>query len=148
MYCAPCQSFTTTGNNKGWDHALGTVLANSIVCAAASNMTTLVLENSGQLIQNDKHFQFLKSILEFWGYFIVACDVVRMEQMHPATRNRSILIAVKQQFVDSNVRPQMVGIALFIPKSMGGVMRDRLGPLPSPLLQFLDLVGSGLQAFQ
>ena len=94
-------------------------------------MTTLVLENSGQLIQNDKHFQFLKSILEFWGYFIVACDVVRMEQMHPVTRS-----------------PQMVGIALFIPKSMGGVMRDRLGPLPSPLLQFLDLVGSGLQAFQ
>ena len=99
---------------------LGDCLSQFHCVAAASNMTTLVLENSGQLIQNDKHFQFLKSILEFWGYFIVACDVVRMEQMHPATRNRSILIAVKQQFVDSNVRPQWWVLPSLSPKAWEG----------------------------
>ena len=31
---APCQSFTTTGNNQGWEHALGVVLAKAIACAA------------------------------------------------------------------------------------------------------------------
>ena len=31
---APCQSFTTTGNNQGWEHTLGVVLAKSITCAA------------------------------------------------------------------------------------------------------------------
>ena len=41
---APCQSLTTTGNRKGWNHELGTVLANSISCAAVAGIPILAYQ--------------------------------------------------------------------------------------------------------
>ena len=136
---APCQSFTTTGNNQGWEHELGTVLAKSIACAAISNTKMIVLENSAQMLQNPKYHQVLKTFLQYWGYAIVASDVVPLERMHPAVRNRSIVLAVQQTNNDLNTPTPDIEINQFIPKNLGGVMADRLGPLPSQLLQQLDL---------
>ena len=137
---APCQSFTTTGNRQGWNHELGTVLANSISCAAVAGIPILAIENSSQLVQNNDFHGFLCLLLEYWGYQVVAEDVVSLEKMHPAVRNRAIIIAVcKDKFANLDQEGKPLKLDHFIPPQLGGVMSDRLGPLPEILMMNLDL---------
>ena len=53
---APCQSFTTTGNNQGWEHALGVVLVKAITCAAIMETEMIALENSAQMYRNSVYY--------------------------------------------------------------------------------------------
>ena len=148
---APCQSFTTTGNNQGWEHALGVVLAKSITCAAIMETETIVLENSAQMYRNSTYYDFLMNFLRYWGYVLVAIDVVQIEHLHPATRNRCIAVAVRnpQTYDQPDFPRRPLKLNGFIPKHIGGVMRDRLGfgDVPDQLMQHLDLDSKDLEIF-
>ena len=136
---APCQSFTTTGNNQGWDHALGVILAKSITCAAIMETETIALENSAQMYRNSKYYDFLVNFLRYWGYVLVAVDVVQIEHLHPAIRNRCIAVAVRnpQSYDQPDFPRRPLKLGGFISKHLGGVMRDRLGlgTIPPMLMQ-------------
>ena len=121
---APCQSFTTTGNNQGWEHALGVVLAKAITCAAIMETEMIALENSAQMYRNSVYYDFLVNFLRYWGYVLVAIDVVQIDHLHPATRNRCIAVAVRNpQTYDQPDFPRR-------PLKLGG--RDRVGRSRSP----------------
>eukprot|EP00438_Fugacium_kawagutii_P013209 Skav218443 [mRNA] locus=scaffold905:59125:61836:+ [translate_table: standard] len=87
-----CKAFSSAGQQLGWSSKDSSTLAVTLRHAVMFGFRLIVLENVANLVQDEGLNHFFRCVLEWSGLEVAHEQVVPLELMQPAERNRILMV--------------------------------------------------------